>query len=122
MLPDFSLVEVSEGYSLGAVHRLLTGVVSLIAVHRLQSTVAIIVVPRLSCSVACGILPDQGLNPCRLHWQTNSLPLNHQRNPLILFYTSDLYLQILKNISCIVFIKDTGFQFHFILFLVLVSK
>ena len=69
LLPNFSLVEVSEGYSLGAVHRLLTGVASLIAVHRLQSTVAIVVVPRLSCSMACGILLDQGLNPCLLHWQ-----------------------------------------------------
>ena len=23
----------------------------------------------LSCSTACGILPDQGLNPCLLHWR-----------------------------------------------------
>ena len=26
----------------------------------------------LSCSVACGILPDQGSNPCPLHWQADS--------------------------------------------------
>ena len=25
----------------------------------------------------CGIFPDQGLNPCLLHWQTDSLPLTH---------------------------------------------
>ena len=25
-----------------------------------------------SCSVACGIFPDQGLNPCPLHWQADS--------------------------------------------------
>ena len=28
----------------------------------------------LSCSTACGIFPDQGLNPCLLHWQVDSLP------------------------------------------------
>ena len=26
----------------------------------------------LSCSMACGIFPDQGLNPCPLHWQADS--------------------------------------------------
>ena len=27
-----------------------------------------VVVHGLSCSAACGIFPDQGLNPCLLHW------------------------------------------------------
>ena len=31
-----------------------------------------------SCSEACGIFLDQGLNPCPLHWQVDSLPLSHQ--------------------------------------------
>ena len=35
----------------------------------------------LSCSKACGILPDQGSNPCLLHWQADSLPLSHQGSP-----------------------------------------
>ena len=26
----------------------------------------------LSCSIACGIFLDQGLNPCPLYWQVNS--------------------------------------------------
>ena len=34
-----------------------------------------------SCSVACGILPDQGSNPCPLHWQADSQPLRHQGSP-----------------------------------------
>ena len=34
-----------------------------------------------SCSVACGIFPDQGLNPCPLHWQADSQPLRHQGSP-----------------------------------------
>ena len=35
----------------------------------------------LSCSAARGILPDQGLNPCPLHWQADSQPLHHQGSP-----------------------------------------
>ena len=34
-----------------------------------------------SCSAACGIFPDQGLNPCPLHWQADSQPLRHQGSP-----------------------------------------
>ena len=30
---------------------------------------------------ACGIFPDQGLNPCLLHWQADSHPLDHEGNP-----------------------------------------
>ena len=40
-----------------------------------------------SCSTACGILPDQGSNPCPLHWQADSKPLRHQGSP-----PSSLYL------------------------------
>ena len=38
----------------------------------------IVVAPGLCCSMACGIFPAQGSNPCLLHWQTDSLPLSHQ--------------------------------------------
>ena len=34
------------------------------------------------CSTACGIFPDQGSNPCPLHWQADSQPLCHQRSPV----------------------------------------
>ena len=43
--------------------------------HRFSSCVQ---QPRLNCSQECGILLDQGLNPCLLHWQVNSYPLYHQ--------------------------------------------
>ena len=41
-----------------------------------------------SCSAACGIFPDQGSNPCPLHWQADSQPLRHQGSPttMILFF------------------------------------
>ena len=38
----------------------------------LQSAGSVVVAHGLSCSVACGILPDQGSNPCPLHWQADS--------------------------------------------------
>ena len=38
-----------------------------------------------SCSAACGIFPDQGSNPCALHWQADSQPLCHQGSPQDLF-------------------------------------
>ena len=36
-------------------------------------------------SVACGIFPDQGSNPCSLHWQADSQPLRHQGSPHLFF-------------------------------------
>ena len=44
-------------------------------------TGSVVVARGLSCSAACGIFPDQGLNPCLLHWQVDSLPLSPQRSP-----------------------------------------
>ena len=38
-----------------------------------------------SCSVARGIFPDQGSNPCPLHWQADSQPLRHQGSPMRTF-------------------------------------
>ena len=43
---------------------------------------SVIVAHGPSRSVACGILPDQGPNPCPLHWQADSQPLRHQGSPL----------------------------------------
>ena len=37
------------------------------------------------CSAACGIFPDQGSNPCPLHWQADSQPLRHQGSPNNIF-------------------------------------
>ena len=45
-----------------------------------QST-GLVVVLRLSCFLACGILPDQGLNPCPLHRTADSWPLDHLGSP-----------------------------------------
>ena len=38
-----------------------------------------------NCSAACGIVPDQGSNPCPLRWQADSQPLRHQGSPMSSF-------------------------------------
>ena len=50
----------------------------------------------LSCSAACGIFPDQGSNPCLLHWQADSQPLRHHESPYFIIF--DQYLSI-RNIT-----------------------
>ena len=42
---------------------------------------SVAVVYRLSCPVVHGTFPDQGLNPCPLHWQVDSQLLDHQGSP-----------------------------------------
>ena len=70
-------------------HGLLIAVASLVEEHGLQvyepqqlwHAGSVVVACRPSRSMACGILPDQGLNPCPLHWQADSQPLRHQGSP-----------------------------------------
>ena len=81
------------------VRRLLTAVASLTAkrgvwgarasapaVPGLLSTGLIVVVPGLSFSLACGIIPDQESDPRLLPWQVASFPLSHQRSSLPFFF------------------------------------
>ena len=35
---------------------------------------------------ACGIFLDPGRIPCLLHWQVDSLPLNHHQSPLLYIF------------------------------------
>ena len=42
-----------------------------------------VLVNRLSCSMACGIFLDEGLNLFLLHSQAESLPLSHQLSQMI---------------------------------------
>ena len=63
-----------------AVRGLLIAVSSLVAEHGLQvrglqqlwPLGSVVVAHGLSCSAACGIFPNQGSNPCPLHWQVDS--------------------------------------------------
>ena len=65
------------------------------AEHRLQSTGSVVVAHEFSCCEARGIFGDQGLNPCLLPWQADSLPLSHQGGPsssLLKKKKSDLFI------------------------------
>ena len=108
-----------------AVYGLLTAVASLVVEHRLQahglqqlqhtgsvvvarglqSAGSVVVAHGLSCSTACGIFPDQGSNPCPLHWQADSQPLRHQGSPCDLFNDS-------HSNRCEV-MSHCGFNLHF---------
>ena len=46
-----------------------------------RHTGSVVVGQGLSCSTACGIFPEQGLNLCPLLRQADSYPLHHQGSP-----------------------------------------
>ena len=56
---------------------------SVAAAHKLSSSGSQAPEHRLSsiCSTACGIFPDQGSNPCFLHWQVDPSLLSQQGSP-----------------------------------------
>ena len=69
-----SLIEERRLWVLGAKQFGHMG--SEVAASRLRSTGSVAMVHSVSCSVACGIFPDPGLNLCLLHGQADSLPLS----------------------------------------------
>ena len=54
---------------------------SVVVARGLQSAGLVVVVHELNCPVTHGIFLDRGLNSCALHWQADSLPLDHQGSP-----------------------------------------
>ena len=75
---QLSLVAADGGCSPVGVHGRLMG--QLLSLQRqLSGGRAAGAVPHgLRCPVACGILLDQGLDLCLLHWQASSSPLDYQ--------------------------------------------
>ena len=64
-----------------AVRGPLTIAASLVGSTGSRRASSVVVARGLSCSAACGIFPDQGSNPCPLHWQADSQQLRHQGSP-----------------------------------------
>ena len=77
----------NRGLLFVAVHRFLTAVAfhvehglqafrlpwsqlagSVVVARGLERVDSVVVAHGLNCCLACGIFPDQGLNPCPLHW------------------------------------------------------
>ena len=67
-----------------------------------------------SRSAACGIFPDQGSNPCPLHWQADSQPLCHQGSPYFLINSvedlSVIESEVLKSPATIVLLFVSPFS------------
>ena len=64
-----------------AVRRPLTIMASLVGSTGSRCAGSAVVAHGPSCSAARGIFPDQGSNPCPLHWQADSQQLHHQGSP-----------------------------------------
>ena len=78
--PELSLVAVTGGSSLVVLLRLLIAVASPVAGPGLYIAGSAIWHMGLGTK-ACGIFQDQESNPCPLHWQEDSQPLDHQGTP-----------------------------------------
>ena len=82
----FPWVAESRGYSRVVVVWLLLAGASLIVDHGLHGAWASRVAAlRLCCPEACGIFPDQGSNPCPMHWQADSSPLDQRWSLWMIF-------------------------------------
>ena len=69
-----------------------------------RRTGSVVVAHGPSCSVACGIFPDQGSNPCPLHWQADSQPLRHQGSPCVSYtFNKSLFTILKQNFKLILF-------------------
>ena len=76
-----SLVAASGGHSSSRCAGLSLSWPLLLRSTSSRRTGSVIVAHGPSCSAACGIFPDQGSDPCPLHWQADSQPLRHQGSP-----------------------------------------
>ena len=61
---------------------------------------SVIVAHGPSCSVACGVFPDQGSNPRPLHWQADSQPLCHQGSPVNVILDVDYAVVMIHSCYC----------------------
>ena len=62
----------------------------------------------LSCSAACGIVPDQGSNLCPLHWQADPYPLYHQRSPSSSFFNCKTEFKVVLASQSVVKMKQVN--------------
>ena len=79
----------------------LTIAAYLVAEHNSRRAGSVVVAHGPSCSTAYGIVPDQGSNPCPLHWQADSQPLRHQGSPLKFSWLRNILPFTPYNIFCV---------------------
>ena len=84
--------------------------------HWLQLAGSEVVAQGLSSSVACGILPDQGLNRGPLNQQADSYPVYHQGSPCFVFWCS-LMFWTLEDIGRMLEMAELWITYSFVNFL-----
>ena len=101
-MQGLSLVAASGGHSSSRCTGLSLSQPLLLRSTGSRCTGSVVVAHGPSCSATCGIFPDQGLNPCPLHWQADSQPLRHQGSPKLSFQLRGLrILYFLDNNLCL---------------------
>ena len=93
----------------------LKGVRDSVAVAQgLQSIGSVVVVHGLTRSAAYGIFPNQGLNPCLLHWPVDSLPLSYEGSLVLSFFKCN-------HLERCVEVSHCNLNLHFLVSVMLVS-
>ena len=86
-----SLVAASGGHSSSRCAGLSLSWPLLLRSTSSRRTGSVVVAHGPSCYAACGIFPDQGSNPCPLHWQADSQPLRHQGSPWVYVFWFNIW-------------------------------
>ena len=92
-MQGLSLVAASRGHSSSRCMGLSLSRPLLLRSTGSRRAGSVVVAHGPSCSAACGIFPDQGLNPCSLHWQADSQPLRHQGSPIFLILIAEFIVE-----------------------------
>ena len=91
---ELSLVVVRRGYSSLWCMRFSLQWILLLQSRGSRCEGSVVVGHGLCCPESCGIFPDQGLNPCLLHWQAEFYLLYYQGSPCFLFCVMILKLLV----------------------------
>ena len=97
-MQGLSLVATSRGHSSSRCAGLSLSRAFLLRSTGSRRAGSVVVAHGPSRSAACGILPDQGPNPCPLHWQADSQPLRHQGSPILGFYFAKWFIEYFTHV------------------------
>ena len=87
------------------VRELLIVVAFRFGAQALGHTGSVVVAPGLSCNTACGILLDQGLILCPLHWQADSNHCTTREDPEEIFFFQSMCFGLNSTLSVTNFIS-----------------
>ena len=106
---------VKRGPLLIAVLGPLTIAASLVGSTGFRRAGSVVVANGPSCSAACGIFPDQGSNPCPLHWQADSQSQRHQGSLVMSFHSGSITGKSQWLSSCFSFSFSIALSLYFTL-------